>query len=202
MWKDIKNKIFKKEPQVDYLVVGLGNPGEKYEKTAHNVGFRVASLFQEKHNLPSFEKDNTLKSFISKGLVENKKIALLLPQTYINLSGDAVKRAVKNLGVVLENIIVIQDDTDLPLGVVRFSFNRNSAGHNGISSIIKSLGGKNFYRLRVGVREKEGKSITMILKNNSDKTKKVEELAVEELFLAIKNNPQIKTTELKQKNEE
>jgi PTH1 family peptidyl-tRNA hydrolase len=202
MWKDIKNKIFKKEPRVDYLIIGLGNPGEKYEKTAHNVGFRVLSLFQEEANFPVFEKDNPLNALVSKGIVENKKVVLLLPQTYMNLSGGAVQKAVKSFNIALDKLIVVHDDNDLPLNTLRFSFGQGSAGHNGVSSLLATLKNKDFYRLRIGVRERDGKAMDSVLKNNSNKTREAEKRAVEELLLSIREEFSLKTVVITQKNEE
>ncbi len=186
MWKRIKNKFINiPKEKIDYLFVGLGNPGEKYKNTAHNSGFRIASSLRENIGLPSFVKDKTLNSLISKGSFNEKKIIILLPLTYMNLSGEAVRKTLKRFDVSLENIILIHDDTDLPQGTVRFSFSRGSAGHKGVASVINSLKTKNFTRVRIGVRIEEEKALNVVLKKSSLKVNKGEELAVEEIKKAI-----------------
>ncbi len=201
MWKDIRRKLFreKNESKIDYLIVGLGNPGEKYKKTAHNAGFRVVSRLREKTGLPSFEKDNTLNSLKARGKIEEKDVVLLLPLTYMNLSGEAVKRALKRFNPDLENLVLVHDDTDLPIGTLRFSFSRGSAGHKGVSSVIRSLRTKDFTRLRIGVckkLEKEGenkKAIDVVLKNLSPNAEKAEKRATEELEEGISSKITTKT---------
>lgn len=112
------------------LVVGLGNPGSEYEKTRHNTGRILVQMLEEK--------------------MEDKKIKFLTPDTFMNKSGVAVAKLVKTKKD-LENLIVIYDDIDLPLGKMKISFNRSSGGHNGVGSIIKSLKSEEFLRIRVGI---------------------------------------------------
>jgi peptidyl-tRNA hydrolase, PTH1 family len=174
-----------KVTDIDYLIVGLGNPGEKYEKTTHNSGSRTVSLLQKIAALPNFSKDNTLKSLTSKGLVEEKKIILLLPLTYMNLSGEAVGKLVKRENLPPEKIIVVYDDTDIELGKVRFSSSGGSAGHKGVLSIIKNLKTKNFKRVRIGVRKKQEKerekALSFVLKNAPQELEKIESQTAEEI---------------------
>jgi peptidyl-tRNA hydrolase, PTH1 family len=186
MWKKIKEK-FSNNPkeEVDYLFVGLGNPGEKYKNTLHNSGFRVASLLREEIGLPDFSKDNTLNSLITKGIYEDKKIVIVLPLTYMNLSGGAVKRATKRFDVNTENIILIHDDTDLPQKTVRFSVSRGSAGHKGVSSVMKSIKTKDITRIRIGVRKEEGKAISVVLKKISSEIEETEKMIVEKIKESI-----------------
>ncbi len=186
MWKQIKKKLFQEKCEIDYLVVGLGNPGEKYQKTAHNAGFRVVSHLREVTDFPPLEKDNTLNALKTKGKIEDKTVVLLLPLTYMNLSGDAVKKALKRFNPALENLILVHDDIDLLIGTLRFSFSRGSAGHKGVASVIKSVGTKDFMRLRIGVskkieKEENKKAIDVVLKNLSPDAEKAEKRAAEEL---------------------
>ena len=176
MWSKIKEKIFPETPS--FLIVGLGNPGEKYKNTTHNSGFRVVDSFREKLNFPEFKKDNTLNSLVSR----KEDTLLLLPLTFMNLSGSAVIRAVKRFNISVENIIIVHDDNDLTAGSIRFSTSSGSAGHRGVESIITSLKSKDFNRLRIGVREGEGKARSVVLKRASGKIKRTEEEAVEELI--------------------
>ena len=119
-----------------YLVVGLGNPGKKYEKTRHNVGSKVIDEL-EPLNL--------------------KNVVLAKPKTFMNESGKAVKQLIRNWELEIRNLIVIHDDLDLLLGKIRIVKNRGSAGHKGVESVIKELGIKDFIRLRVGIKPETGK---------------------------------------------
>jgi peptidyl-tRNA hydrolase, PTH1 family len=183
MWNKIKNKIFSEKEKSDaYLIVGLGNPKEKYEKTVHNVGFRVISLLQEKEGLPLFSKDKTVDGLISKGSVEEEEVVLMKPLSFMNLSGGPVKKAVKKFNTNLEKMIVVHDDTDLPIGKIRLSYSRGAAGHNGVSSVIKSIQTKNFWRLRIGVSQKENeKAKKVVLKKTPKRGLEIEEEIAEEL---------------------
>ncbi len=191
MWKKIKNKFFSNNTEkIDYLVVGLGNPGEKYKKTAHNSGFRVVSFLKEITSMPNFTKDNTLNSFISKGKIEEKKIILLLPLTYMNLSGEAVKRAIKRFKIPPDGLILVHDDTDIEIGTIKFSKSRGSAGHKGVSSVMKAINTKDFFRVRVGVSKKnnEEKAKDFVLQNMPTKTDEIERKTAEKIKESILSN--------------
>jgi len=136
-----------------YLIVGLGNPGKKYEKTRHNVGFLVLDEFQKEYGFFEFTLSKKHTSRISEGILNKTKVLLAKPQTFMNNSG----RAVKSLMATKPNLIVVHDEIDLPLGEVKVSENRGSAGHKGVDSIIQALGTKNFARVRVGIQPKGGK---------------------------------------------
>ena len=122
------------------LIVGLGNPGKKYKKTRHNVGWRVIDVLK--------------KSLDS---AQDKDIILLKPQTYMNKSGKEVKSLITKYKIPISNLWVIHDDIDLPLGTIRISKNIGSAGHKGVQSIIDELRTKNFSRIRIGILPKAGK---------------------------------------------
>jgi len=119
-----------------FLIVGLGNPGKKYQKTRHNIGSRIVDEL-ESLNL--------------------KEVILAKPKTFMNLSGKAVKKLTKTYNLKSNNLIVVHDDIDLPLGKIRIVKNRGAAGHKGVESIIKELGTKNFIRFRIGICPKSGK---------------------------------------------
>ncbi len=129
-----------------YYIVGLGNPGKEYENTRHNAGRIIVEDIAKHFNFPLFEKDNYMNADVSVGVIEKKKVTLILPNTFMNKSGNSVKGIKK-----AENIIVVYDDIDLPLTKFRIAYNRSSGGHNGIESIIKSLKTKEFVRVRVGI---------------------------------------------------
>lgn len=117
------------------LIIGLGNPGRKYKKTRHNIGFMII---------------DELKRHMSK-----KDAILLKPQTFMNNSGKEVKAVIGKNKINTENIIVIHDDIDLPFGTIRVSQDSSSAGHKGVQSIIDEIGTRAFTRLRIGIRSKE-----------------------------------------------
>ena len=127
------------------LIVGLGNPGKEYEKTRHNIGFMIIDeylgnvKYKEKFNGLYYEKDM------------GEKIIFLKPQTFMNNSGFCVKKFVDYYKISPENILVIQDDLDLEIGKMRYKYNSNSGGHNGVKSIINLLDTKEFARLKVGI---------------------------------------------------
>ncbi len=194
MWKRIKSKFINNpKEKIDYLFIGLGNPGEKYENTLHNAGFRVTSLLREEIGFPSFSKENNLNSLITKGIYEEKKIVILLPLTYMNLSGDAVKKTLKRFDVSTENIILVHDDTDLPQGTARFSVSRGSAGHKGVTSVINHLKTKNITRVRIGVRREEEKAIDVVLKNKSLEIEEAEKAVVQKIKESILSGFSTKT---------
>lgn len=135
---------------MQYLIVGLGNPGEEYANTRHNAGRMVVDQFRKKNDFPEWTKDVLFKALISRGRREKDKVVLLLPNNFMNVSGKSVAPLVKNAKDV-ERTIVVYDDLDLPLGTMKISFNRSSGGHKGVESIIKALKTRAFARLRIGI---------------------------------------------------
>lgn len=134
------------------LVIGLGNPGKKLEKTRHNVGFRVADGFQEKNNFSAFKLSKKFLAEISEGVLDDEKVILAKPQTFMNNSGRAVKLLTGSYKLKAKSLFIVHDDIDLPLGKIRISVSRGTAGHKGIESIIRELKTKNFVRFRVGIK--------------------------------------------------
>ncbi|WP_082235824.1 aminoacyl-tRNA hydrolase [Halobacillus massiliensis] len=130
-------------------IVGLGNPGRKYEKTRHNIGFMVIDELAGKHNWSlsqeKFKGKYTIEHF------SGEKVLLLQPQTYMNLSGESLRLFLDYYDIPPEDVLVIYDDLDLPTGRIRLRQKGGHGGHNGIRSIIDQLGTKEFKRLRVGV---------------------------------------------------
>ncbi len=135
---------------MQYIIVGLGNPGEEYVKTRHNVGRMVLEEFRKKYDFPMWESDKTIKALVSKGAFGKDKVILLEPNNFMNVSGKSVAPLVKNAKEA-ERTIVVYDDMDLPVGTMKISFNRSSGGHKGVESIIKALKTREFARLRMGV---------------------------------------------------
>jgi len=132
------------------LIVGLGNPGQKFEKTRHNLGFRALDEFLKEFDFPFFKFSRKFNAEISEGFLNGGKIILAKPQTFMNNSGKAVKSLTLNLKP--ETLIVVHDDIDLPLGTIRIVQNRGEAGHKGVKSIIDVLGTRDFIRIRIGIK--------------------------------------------------
>jgi peptidyl-tRNA hydrolase, PTH1 family len=131
------------------LVVGLGNPGREHEGQRHNVGFAVTGELQRTWALPDFKAK--WSGLFTRGEVGGKPVALLQPQTYMNLSGDSVQPAAAFLGVVPGDVLVVHDELDLPWRDVRIKVGGGHAGHNGLRSILQRLGTPDFLRVRVGI---------------------------------------------------
>lgn len=135
-----------------HYIVGLGNPGKEYENTRHNIGFLLVQNFIEEAGLPSLHESGKYGGLVSEGVFNGEEVAVLLPQTFMNVSGSAVRKLVPDEGV--SKLIVIYDDIDLPIGEWKLSIGRGDGGHNGVKSVIESLGSRDFARLRVGVGRK------------------------------------------------
>jgi PTH1 family peptidyl-tRNA hydrolase len=135
----------------DFLIVGLGNPGDRYAGTRHNAGFEVASALSGRWDLPRAKR--RYGGLITDGRIRpgGPRVAILLPQTYMNESGDAAGPARGSLGVPLERVIALHDEIDLPFGEVRAKLGGGVAGHNGLKSLERGLGSREFRRLRIGV---------------------------------------------------
>lgn len=131
------------------LIVGLGNPGKFYADNRHNIGFMCLSHFAKAHKIPFNNKQG--KARVGLGEVGGEKVVLARPQTFVNLSGESVQRLLQRYGITPDNLIVIHDDLDLPLGRIRVRKGGSSAGHRGINSIISEIGTPEFIRIRVGI---------------------------------------------------
>ena len=130
------------------LIIGLGNPGTKYANNRHNLGFMCVSEFAKVHHIPFDTKQGLAR--IGESTVAGEAIVVARPQTFMNESGQAVSKLVKKFSVGLDDLVVIHDDLDLPLGRIRIRKGGSAGGHNGIKSIINSVG-VDFVRLRVGI---------------------------------------------------
>ncbi len=137
--------------RVDWLVVGLGNPGEGYRRTRHNIGFEVAALVAERWDLPRAKKRYAGLYTDGRTGPGGPRVGVLLPQTYMNDSGSAAGPARGALGVDLDRVVAVHDEIDLPFGRVESRLGGGLAGHNGLKSLKRELGGPDFHRVRVGV---------------------------------------------------
>ncbi len=134
------------------IIAGLGNPGKQYDKTKHNVGFWVIDKLAKEYNIEVTKFKH--KALIGEGNIAGKKVLLVKPQTYMNLSGESIREIIKFYKVPLEQFYVIYDDTSLPLSNVRIREKGSAGGHNGIKNIIAHLGTDIFLRIKVGIGEK------------------------------------------------
>jgi PTH1 family peptidyl-tRNA hydrolase len=134
------------------IIVGLGNPGKKYEKTRHNLGFVIIDKFLKRNDFPNWEKSKKINCLYAKKNVAGKEIELVEPLAYMNNSGEVVRSIAKKHNLKGENILVVHDDIDLTRGKIKIIKNRGSAGHKGVQSIIDELGSKNFVRFRIGIK--------------------------------------------------
>ncbi|MFT8323640.1 MAG: aminoacyl-tRNA hydrolase [Bacillus sp. (in: firmicutes)] len=141
------------------LIVGLGNPGKQYENTRHNIGFDIIEYIAKEYTIP-LEKAK-FKGIFGTGIISGEKVILLKPLTYMNLSGESIRPLADYYDIALEDIVVIYDDLDLPVGKIRLRQKGSSGGHNGIKSTIAHLGSEKFNRIRVGIdRPKNGMKVT------------------------------------------
>ncbi|MFA5934168.1 MAG: aminoacyl-tRNA hydrolase [Candidatus Paceibacterota bacterium] len=129
-----------------YIVIGLGNPGKEYEKTAHNAGFLALDILTS-----DWKYDRYIDAETGTLIIGSEEVLLTKPYTFMNLSGDVITALKKKNEIIPAHVIVTHDDIDLPLGTLRISYDRGPGGHNGVKSISEALGTKEFIRIRIGV---------------------------------------------------
>ena len=174
-----------------YIIAGLGNPDRKYAGTRHNIGFDVITYLSDKYDI-SLSKTG-FKSKLGQGFLAGEKVLLMKPQTYMNLSGEAVGEAVNFYKIdTSTELIVVQDDIDLPPGNIRIRAKGSAGGHNGIKSIISHVGGNEFVRIKLGVGGKpEGRDLADHVLSGFDRDmepliRKVIEMAGEAVLTTMK----------------
>ncbi len=163
------------------IVIGLGNPGKKYEKTYHNTGFLAVDFLIKNISVSSGLSKFRIPSSKNFGYVKIGKLVLIKPLTFMNNSGKAVKEAIRYFSAKPEEVLIIHDDSDINLGKCKVSFGRGSAGHQGVESIVKFLHTKNFQRLRVGVKQTGKKAEEIVLKKIGKNDLKI----IEKVFKTI-----------------
>lgn len=144
-----------------YIIAGLGNPGQKYENTRHNMGFKTIDCLAEEFGI-SVNRAK-FKGLIGEGRIGNEKVILLKPQTYMNLSGQSVREIVDYYKVPEENVIVIYDDFDLPIGSIRIRKSGGPGTHNGMKSVVGQLNSRKFPRVRIGIGSSDGSTIDFVI---------------------------------------
>lgn len=133
------------------IIIGLGNPGKEYETTRHNAGFLCADFLRKEFDFALFVLDKKMSAEISSGMIENEKVLIVKPQTFMNRSGAAASALIKFYKLLVSDIVVIHDDLDIALGKFKISASSRSAGHNGVQNIIDVLGTQDFSRVRLGI---------------------------------------------------
>ena len=139
-----------------YLIVGLGNPEDKYSNTRHNMGFDTINILSEKYNIEVNKKK--FNAIYGTGIIEGQKVILLKPQTFMNLSGDSLIEAMDYYNIDTKDIIIIYDDMDIEKGMIKIRKKGGSGTHNGMKSIVNMLNSQNFPRIRVGIGKPDDKN--------------------------------------------
>lgn len=174
-----------------YLIVGLGNPEEEYGNTRHNMGFNTINKLANQYNIEVNKKK--FKGIYGTGIIEDKKVILLKPQTYMNLSGESIREIVDFYKIQPEQIVIIYDDIDIEAGTIKIRKKGGPGTHNGMKSVIQHLGTVDFARIRVGIGSPQNKNdlvnyvIGAIPKEDVEKLEKATTLAKEALIELIKN---------------
>lgn len=138
-----------------YLFVGLGNAGDQYENTRHNIGRATLLLAVKKFDLPKPSLAPRHQALVAEGRIGKEKVVMVLPETFVNKSGNAVAPAARFYKAKPDRIVLLHDDVDLLLGATKLSFGKNSGGHKGVESVMRMLKTKNFWRMRIGVQKKK-----------------------------------------------
>lgn len=165
-----------------FLIVGLGNPEEKYDNTRHNIGFEAIDYIAKKYNIDINRKK--FKGEYGEGFIENEKVILMKPTTYMNLSGECVREVIDFYKLTNEDILVIYDDISLDLGKIRIRRKGSAGGHNGIKSIIAHVGSDEFSRIKIGIGQPKGDLVNYVLGKFSKEEKEVLEEVLEVSKLA------------------
>ena len=172
------------------LIVGLGNPGKQYEQTRHNIGFDVIDYMANKYNIDVNREK--FKGICGEGFIENKKVILLKPLTYMNLSGESIRELANFYKLEDDEIIVVYDDLSLDIGRLRIREKGSAGGHNGIKSIIQNLGGDKFPRVKVGVGQPKDNLVNHVLgkfsKEDREHIEKVIPVVSDAIVEIVKND--------------
>ena len=171
----------------NWLIVGLGNPGREYERTRHNLGFMLVDLLANESRAPV--KRQECRSLVGRAEIENRTVELAKPQTYMNLSGEAVICLLKKEERSLEKLIVISDDLALPFGTIRVRPKGTHGGHKGLRSIIDCLNSQDFIRLRIGIQPEHpiANTKSFVLENFSGSETETVETVLDKAANAIRS---------------
>ncbi|OGD31352.1 aminoacyl-tRNA hydrolase [Candidatus Azambacteria bacterium RIFCSPHIGHO2_02_FULL_52_12] len=181
-----------------YLVIGLGNPGDEYKNTKHNIGREIVEKWAKKNDLGDFAFDKKHNALVAQGKIDKEKTVAALPETFMNKSGLAVFALASYYKVKPVQIFVVHDDIDLPVGRIKLSFAKNSAGHKGVEHVTKYLKTTAYWRVRIGIgsaaKKKTKQAMDVVLKKFSAKEeldiKKAVKKALEALTSAVAESPE------------
>lgn len=137
-----------------FLIIGLGNPGDEYQNTRHNLGREIVELFRKQQKLPDFRFEKKWNAEISEGKIGKNKVVLALPNTFMNKSGSAAVPIAKFFKIKPDHLVLVHDDADITFGLGKLTFDKRSGGHKGVESVIKALKTTAFWRFRVGIAGK------------------------------------------------
>lgn len=172
-----------------FLVVGLGNPGDKYDGTRHNIGFEAIDYISSKYNIDVTRVK--FKGVIGEGFIGGEKVILLKPTTYMNLSGESVREAMSFYKLTEEDIVIIYDDISLEVGKIRIREKGSAGGHNGIKSIISNINTDVFPRIKIGVGQPTGDLVSHVLgrfsKEEAEDLKEVVEVSSKAVEIIMKS---------------
>ena len=172
-----------------FLVVGLGNPGDKYDGTRHNIGFETIDYISSKYNIDVTRVK--FKGVIGEGFIGGEKVILLKPTTYMNLSGESVREAMSFYKLTEEDIVIIYDDISLEVGKIRIRERGSAGGHNGIKSIISNINTDVFPRIKIGVGQPTGDLVSHVLgrfsKEEAEDLKEVIEVSSKAVEIIMKS---------------
>ena len=174
------------------IIIGLGNPGQEFKNTRHNIGFEVLDKIKEENDFPDFAFSKKFNAQISEGILNQEKTILAKPQTFMNDSGKSVKQLTDYYKVKEKALIVIHDDIDVALGKIKISEDSSSAGHKGVQSIIDKLKTKDFYRFRIGILPTKGKpeeTEKFVLKKFTKKEKEIIKETIKKIAEKISQIP-------------
>ena len=164
-------------------IIGLGNPGEQYKATRHNVGFMTVDAFAKENEFPEFKLQKKSNSLVSENVIDGQTVILAKPQTFMNESGKSAKQLMAN---ATSDLIIIHDDIDLPVGKMRIIKERGSAGHKGVESIINNIGNEGLVRFRIGIGgQNELKAMKVVLKNFSKEEQQLVDETIQKTVNAL-----------------
>ncbi|HRH30871.1 MAG TPA: aminoacyl-tRNA hydrolase [Candidatus Paceibacterota bacterium] len=188
-----------------FYFFGLGNPGDEYENTRHNAGRMALLSIAKKNKFSDWKSDKVIKALISKGEIGGKKVTFVLPETFMNNSGNSAVPIVKSKND-LKKIVVVYDEMDMPLSKIKLAFDRSSGGHNGLESIIKKVKSREFLRIRIGVSKMTAKGLAKkpsgeeaVIKHLMKKFSSDEMDELKKVFKRVENAMEIFVTEGKDK---
>lgn len=183
-WQQIKDKVRMTDAAGRWLIVGLGNPGSKYERSWHNLGYMALDRFAASAGIKLGRL--RFQGITGEGEVKGKKVILLKPLTYMNLSGRSIAEASKFYRIPPERIVVLVDDIDLHVGVIRLRAQGSAGTHKGLKSIIAQLGSSDFNRIRIGMGPRPaGDLADIVLSNIPDKQRQAVDIALQDTVLAL-----------------